>query len=479
MSRSMSIQQHAIFEESDEGLEDIVKNETNKDIVQSSSNWKYRYVILSLVIVVKVALNFVFDIPGALEETITQVMRIDVSHYNLFYSIYSWPTVISTFLLGMLTDRFLGLRLGALVFITIATMGHLLFTIGGYFDSFAIMVVARFISGIGGDTALAVTDALCSVWFKGREVTFMIAMLGFGCRLGGALSLFSNPFIYDKLHFISNNHTRLGLTLTAGFVLCIIGFISTVIIFIVDKKAEKQRSIITRQPFKWKDVTEFGIVYWLAVGGMVTFFGSIFPFVAIAQVFLVSKYRLSVSTVSISETSLYIASLTSPLAGLLINWTGYNVYWGLTALHLTLGVHLLYFFSNGSSYIPLIGNIVFGICHAFFNSSMWVTPVYLVSEHQIATAFGLGSSLINGGLAVTDLLSGYLIDHHGYFIEELLFVCFVSFGILLLYLMVFVLAGKNHQVNMSGRERRRLSAIKNSNNDHYNIPKPTSKYKTF
>ena len=479
----MSIQnQDAIADDetvdSNGGLQDL-KREVK---VHSSapSHRTYRYVILALVIVVKVTLNFVMDAPGGIERTIIQVMQIDVTHYNLFYSVYSWPTTVTTFLLGILIDRYLGLRLGSIVFVTVAALGQLVFTVGGYLDSFPTMVVARFISGLGGDTALSVTDALCSVWFKGRELTFMIAMLGFGCRLGGALTLYLNQLIYERLAFITDNHTRLGVTLTVGLGACMVGIISTLLIFIIDRRGEKtrKRPVTARQPFKLKDITEFGTAFWLASASMIGFYTCIFPFVDIAQVFFISKYSLPVNIVSISETSIYLASMTSPATGLLINWTGYNLYWGLASLHLTFGVHLLYFLSSGASSVPFVGNILLGFSHAFYNSAMWVTPAYLVSEHQIATAFGLCSSLNNLGLAVTDLISGVLIDHHGYFIQELLFVCVSSLSILSLYLMIFVLAGKNHQVNMSGAKRRQLLITKDKSNE-LDTTTQTTKYKTF
>ena len=453
-------------------------SESSKKTCMHPTHWYYRYIILGFVCFVKTALNCVFDAPASLEDTIIQTMKIDVAQYNLLYAVYCWPTIVTTFLAGILVDRFIGLRLGAVLFVAIASLGQLVFTLGSMFNSFPTMIVGRFFCGIGCDSAFAVTDALAAVWFRGKELTFMNAMLGFGCRLGGTITLFSNQFIYEHLGFIRNNHMRLGTTLMVAFGLSFLCILSTLILYYIDKRGERilKREITTRSPFRLKDIREFGGAFWLATISMIAFYSSFFPFVDIAQVFFIRKYRVSVNNVSILEALIYLASLVCPITGVIINWTGYNLYWGLGGLLVMLSVHLLFLLSNGVILYPYIGNVLLGFSHSLYNTSMWAAPAYLVSERQIGTAFGICSSLNNLGNALTDLISGYLIDGHGYFAEELLFVCYISVGILALLLMIFLLAGENHPVNISSCERKRLQKCTSSESQIVSDQKKNTSY---
>lgn len=51
---------------------------------------------------------------------------------------------------GVLMDK-LGVRPGLIVFTVILTIGQLVFAIGGLHESFSIMMLGRFIFGLGGE----------------------------------------------------------------------------------------------------------------------------------------------------------------------------------------------------------------------------------------------------------------------------------------------------------------------------------------
>ena len=425
------------------------------------SHWTYRYTVLILIFVVKVTLNFVFDTPAGLENTILRTLKIDVTRYDLLYSIYSWPLVVLHVFAGVLNDRVLGLRLGTVVFSTVAVVGQVMFTLGGFYGSYTTMLVSRFISGIGIDITFAVTDALGAVWFKGGELTFMIAMFGFGCRLGGALTLYLNQIFYTQFGFIANKHIRLGATFSVGLCLTLLCFLCTLVLFFVDRRGEKclkaSNKRAVHESVRCKDVTKFGLNFWLVVGSVLIFYGCYFPFVATAQVFFISKFGLSTGLVSIAETLVYVASMMCLFTGVLINWTGFNVLWGLLGLLIAISVHVLFFASGAVFFVPFVADILLGLSHSCFNTAIWASPGLLVESRLMATAYGIASSGCQLGMTVNDLVSGSLIDHYGYFVQELFFICFLSLGMLVLFVLFVRVAGTNSLVNMSGFKRRRLA----------------------
>ncbi len=51
-------------------------------------------------------------------------MHVDVTEYTLLYSLYAWPNVILAFFGGYLIDRLFGVRIGALIFLSLVCLGQ-------------------------------------------------------------------------------------------------------------------------------------------------------------------------------------------------------------------------------------------------------------------------------------------------------------------------------------------------------------------
>jgi len=65
---------------------------------------------------------------------------------------------------GILIDK-IGIRLGLILFTVVLTIGQLVFTIGGYQESYWIMMLGRFIFGLGGESMTVAQSAIVSAWF--------------------------------------------------------------------------------------------------------------------------------------------------------------------------------------------------------------------------------------------------------------------------------------------------------------------------
>ena len=78
------------------------------------------YVIVLLLCVARLGIVFCIDNPAPLESAILGVMRIDISRYELLYAVYAWPNAIVPLLGGILIDKLIGLRVGFILFITVA-----------------------------------------------------------------------------------------------------------------------------------------------------------------------------------------------------------------------------------------------------------------------------------------------------------------------------------------------------------------------
>ena len=437
------------------------KDRRYKFCVFRPDHWTYRYVILILVCTVKFSQNYIFDIPAGLEQVIIQTLNIDVSRYALLYSIYSWPNVVFTVVGGILVDQFLGARLGLLLFMVVSTIGQLVMALGGFFNTFWLMVVGRFVIGLGGELALITTNAFAAVWFKGKEITFVFALLGTCAGLGGVCGIYLNEVLYDYFKFVSDKHIQLGITLSVSFGMMVLFCILSFVLLVMDKRAEKilKRHNSTEKGFSLRDFKSFNINYWLVLVITVSYFASYYPFIAVAQLFYTSKFGLSVNQANIANVITYAVQIFSPLFGLMIDLTGFHMFWGLIAALPMLGAHVLLLLSNGSFYIPFVASSVIGISHSCYCAAMWVAPALLVKEHQLSTAYGLFEAVLNIGYAVINLIAGHVIDKYGYFAQEVIFICFQVVGILLLILLILRLLGTENLVNVSGLKCRKANTV--------------------
>mmetsp|Transcript_32062 Transcript_32062/g.42511 ORF Transcript_32062/g.42511 Transcript_32062/m.42511 type:complete len:81 (-) Transcript_32062:1146-1388(-) len=73
------------------------------------------------------------------------------AQWSGLFSIYSFPNMILPLLGGIFIDK-IGIRLGLILFTVVLTAGQLVFAIGGYQASYPMMMLGRFIFGLGGES---------------------------------------------------------------------------------------------------------------------------------------------------------------------------------------------------------------------------------------------------------------------------------------------------------------------------------------
>jgi hypothetical protein len=104
----------------------------------------YRYFALIFICMLTFGPYFCYVLPGALEYEFENDLKISTSKFTLFVSLYSWPNVILCFFGGILIDNILGIRVGAILFSCLVTVGQLLFGLGAYLDKIWIMDVGNY-----------------------------------------------------------------------------------------------------------------------------------------------------------------------------------------------------------------------------------------------------------------------------------------------------------------------------------------------
>tara|TARA_B110000285_G_C14680308_1_gene404359 strand:+ start:169 stop:528 length:360 start_codon:yes stop_codon:yes gene_type:complete len=107
-----------------------------------------RWLMLILCCVFVVANYFCYDNPAAIETYIEKNLDVTSQQYGLLYTVYAIPNTILPLIGGLLLDR-VGQRMALIMFTTTLCIGQGIFMLGGYQESFPLMLIGRGVFGIG------------------------------------------------------------------------------------------------------------------------------------------------------------------------------------------------------------------------------------------------------------------------------------------------------------------------------------------
>ena len=415
----------------------------------------YRYIILFLICYMKFALFFCIEMPSGLQNTLVNVFKIDAKQYNILFSSLTWADVILSVIGGLLIDKVIGIRRGALLFSVIAVLGKLVFIAGAiYGDSYGyvFLVTGRFLFGLGVGPLNNVLNVFLALWFKGK-VTLAMSMTFCTCRIGASLGLVLPQLIYETTNVFSHdNRFRVGCTFVFGLVFLVVSLVSCVAVVLLDNSGVNniKRKLMTSKRFDLENLKDFSIKFWLAVISCTMFYAVLFVFVANGQVYYISKFGLTTRQANIVNFLVFAAPVfATPLFGLLIQSVGYNVGWGIAGSMLAMFSHILFNITEEQKGLPYLCTVLFSISYSFFGISIYPIPAFIVQEHQLATAYGLYNTIYSISMTVVSVASGTIVDYAGYMWLEIYFVLLLfSIFVMMIVLGVVDMFSKDKKVNV-------------------------------
>ena len=403
-----------------------------------SNQWPYRYMILTMVCVIHLTTLYCMQIPGGLMLIITQVMEVDITQYDLLFSVTAWPNIILCLIGGVLIDRVVGVRLGYVIVTSIAAIGQLIWALGAFTKLYWLMLVGRFLLGAGNQLTFITANAIKGIWFKDKEISFATSLDICASAIGGALGLLLPGYIYQSLQFIVVPKDRLGATLLIGFGIISISVFCSIVYAVLDKKGEngvvqQQKRFSCEEDFK-----DFTPSFWLITIINMLMFTVAWTFLGVAQVFFINKFGLTMNEASIANSLIFGSTcLIIPAIGLLIDIIGYNIFWSQGCIILAIISHLVIMLSANQTFIPYLSAVIYSFSYTIFGSAIWPIPAYIIKEHQLTTAFGFMQCPFNLGLSILPIVIGVVIDRAGYFAAEVLNILLL-YGALLLTIIVWI-----------------------------------------
>uniref|UniRef100_A0A3Q3VM17 Lysosomal dipeptide transporter MFSD1 n=1 Tax=Mola mola TaxID=94237 RepID=A0A3Q3VM17_MOLML len=385
----------------------------------------FRFVLLFFNCLLSFGSYFCFDIPSVLQDqfqgkltcpnatvingTVDCVLGLGMTpqEYNFLFVIHSWTNAVVLILAGFLIDK-LG-NFGVYLFPLLCVLGSSLFALGSHFKGtphmLPIMLIGRLLFGSGSGSVMILQDRITAFWFKGKELS-----LGFGLTLGfSRLGSVLNFFITNTFE------ERYGMqwTLWGGVLLCVMGFIITIIVGCMDKTGMRRLGLdgaIQEESSKLKiqDLKQLSLRYWLLVLTTMFFYNVIFPFIADASKFIQDKFSsYSQKEAVYTVGAIYdVALLFTAVVGIIIDNIGLRAIFTLVCAILTLPVFGLLAFT----YVPpLVSTIWLGVTYSITAVSTWPSIALVVPQVTLGTAIGVANSVQMLGNGVANLIIGQIL----------------------------------------------------------------------
>lgn len=196
---------------------------------------KYRWLMLFFANTVLVGSYFCYDYPAFLEVQIEEYFNITADKYSLLYSCYSIPNIVLPLFAGVLYDKY-GASKVILVCSFFIMLGQGIITAGAYYLNFDLMLVGRFMYGIGAENLLI--TLLIVEWFLHFELNLSMGLseiLPLCASLSAGLVI---PTAYNMFDLEQPNECFLG-SFSIGFGLATFSFLSMVAMHCLDVKMRR------------------------------------------------------------------------------------------------------------------------------------------------------------------------------------------------------------------------------------------------
>eukprot|EP00128_Syssomonas_multiformis_P001331 Colp12_sorted_trinity150504_noHs@15427 len=194
----------------------------------------FRFLILILISFIPFGAHVVKSSVAALETEMTNDSSILIDHarFGVFQSAVNVPNLFIPFFGGLLLDLRMS-RFGTLLFLSLCTIGHAIFTMSLELKSYWSAVLGRVLFGLGEGSVVVAQGAVCAHWFGGRQLAFAVGMTELSHNLANWLA---------KVYSVHASEALGGYvySLWIGVGFCLFSTVCGILFCYFEKKAEKE-----------------------------------------------------------------------------------------------------------------------------------------------------------------------------------------------------------------------------------------------
>ena len=345
----------------------------------------YRWLVLLSCSVAMFGAYYAFDALYPVTPLLEKAFGFTGEQVGLLDTAYNVAALLTLIAGGVLIDR-IGVAASAVLFGAIGAAGSIAIAVlpavlpGA---PWAGMLIGRFLLGIGSELFIVAATTVVGRWFKGKEISFAMAIQLLIARLGSWAADKSPDFAKS---LFSSWQPPLLLAAALG----VLWLVFAVIYSVLERRATRVYAV--KQPgatdkLVWSDLVRFDLGYWWVVGLCVAFYATIFPFRTFANLYFIEAKGLSPEAAGNLKSILPLLSMIGmPLFGLLVDKIGKR------ALLMAAGSALLvppFFLLVHTSVSPTILMGMLGLAFALVPAVLWPAVTYLVPEARLGSAYAL------------------------------------------------------------------------------------------
>lgn len=390
---------------------------------------KYRWVIMLLISVALFGSYLAYDSMGPIAPMLKKDLGFSGNDIGLLYGIYSLPNIIMVFLGGIVFDR-IGSRKACILFAGVMFLGTLITALAPGF-SFEIpllsslvpnkvllmMLIGRFLFGIGSESLIIAQSAIIARWFGTKEMALAFGLNLTVSRLGTVAAFFSFGYIAERAMSIHP-------VLWAACIFCLVSVISALVYAFSESAVYRKYGVTAYDEAQDKvtlsQIRNFLPGFWYISVLCFLFYSCVFPFTAFATDFFHIKWGLSQDMASkIAGIHMVFSMILTPVFGLAVDKKGRRASMMALGTFLLIPVFLLLAFTGLT---PWIAMSVLGLAFSLFPAAMWPSVPLVADEKILGTAYGLISLIQNTGLFLFPLIIGNIYDRAGSYTPAIVFL---------------------------------------------------------
>ena len=348
----------------------------------------YRWIVLLSCSLAMFGCYYVFDALYPVTPLLEKAFGFTGEQVGLLDTAYNVAALLTLIAGGVLIDR-IGMASSAILFGAIGAAGGLAIAflppllVGVKNGPWLGMIAGRFLLGIGSELFIVAVTTVVGRWFKGKEISFALALQLLIARMGSWAADKSPDF--GKKWFDSWQPPLLvaaALGVTWLVFACLYAFL--------EHRAQSRFDLArpgATDKLVWSDLVRFERSYWWVVGLCVCFYATIFPFRTFANLYFIEAKGVSPEAAGDLKSVLPLLSMIGmPLFGLLVDKIGKR------ALLMAAGSALLvppFLFMIWTALPQKLSMAMLGLAFALVPAVLWPAVTYLVPDARLGSAYAL------------------------------------------------------------------------------------------
>ena len=359
-----------------------------------------KWLVLGLISFANLGSYYVYDAIAPVAELLHRQLGFSYADIGSLNAVYSLPNIFVALLGGMLADRWGAARV-AVWTSAICFAGTLLTAVGTHWG---VMLLGRFLFGVGGETLFVALLTGLGQWFIGRQLGLAMALFFCVARLGSYLADISPQLLRGLYQQGWQPPLVLSAVIAASTLLAALSYAA------LDRLRRDGLGATSRQPaLTLRSIRGLGEYVWGLLWMGMVFYAVVFPFRSTFSIEYFQGARgLTLQQAGLANSWVFFTAIfASPVCGALADRSRHK------AALLTAGLFALAasFYILGYTAWPLwLTTALVGFSYSLVPAVIWPAVSERVEVQRLGATLGLMTILQNIGMFAANLSVGWLND---------------------------------------------------------------------